>query len=262
MISVIIPTHDRPQYLIRAIKSVLRQSHQDFEILVVDDASRINVREVILQAEICNLGKIDIVRTATNSGPANARNVGISKASGQIVAFLDDDELSDGYLANLAQLYSRGATCSWSSVAYNFYNLCGFVARKEILYSDSWSQIKKTLHFLQIGVGHGFACKRSLFDEVGFFDSTLRVVEDTEFFLRLIRSNIPLTINESVGIEIHHHLSDRLTAPKFENLRRAEKQSIIHKYRDFLKTKPEIDIFLRNDDANISASNLSSLQVF
>ncbi|ASJ06241.1 glycosyltransferase family 2 protein [Thermococcus pacificus] len=88
-VSVIIPTYNRAHLLKRAIESVLRQSFDDFELIVVDDASPDNTQEVV---ESLDDGRIRYIRLKKNSGGPVARNTGIKKARGRFIALLDDDD--------------------------------------------------------------------------------------------------------------------------------------------------------------------------
>lgn len=89
LVSVIIPFYNRPIKTIRAIKSVLNQTYQNFEIILVDDGSNENLQ---ILKDFCNNKKIEIF-TKKNAGPASARNFGISQAKGEYIAFLDSDDL-------------------------------------------------------------------------------------------------------------------------------------------------------------------------
>ncbi|ASJ02086.1 glycosyl transferase [Thermococcus profundus] len=88
-VSVIIPTHNRADLLRRAIDSVLYQTFEDFELLVVDDASTDNTPEVV---ESIDDGRVRYLRLKKNSGAPVARNTGIKKSRGEFIAFLDDDD--------------------------------------------------------------------------------------------------------------------------------------------------------------------------
>ncbi|MFH1127766.1 MAG: glycosyltransferase [archaeon] len=88
-VSVIIPTYNRAELLSSAITSVLNQTFQDFEIIIVDDASKDNTQEVISKF---NNRKIKYLYHETNRGEAGARNTGILNSNGQYIAFLDDDD--------------------------------------------------------------------------------------------------------------------------------------------------------------------------
>jgi len=86
-ISVIIPTHSRPQLLLRAVESALAAG-TDVEVVVVDDASSDDT------AEACRaLKDISYIRLVQNQGVAGARNVGVLSSSAEYIAFLDDDDL-------------------------------------------------------------------------------------------------------------------------------------------------------------------------
>ena len=85
--SVIVPTYGRPEYLDRAIESILSQSLQDFEIVVVDDCSPAPVSPSSTDP------RIRLIRAKQNGGPAAARNLGVEHARGRYLAFLDDDDI-------------------------------------------------------------------------------------------------------------------------------------------------------------------------
>jgi glycosyltransferase involved in cell wall biosynthesis/2-polyprenyl-3-methyl-5-hydroxy-6-metoxy-1,4-benzoquinol methylase len=85
LFSVIIPTHNRPDYLAEAIESVLAQTVQDFEVIVVDDGSEPPVPEH-------DDPRVRLTRRQQAVGPSQARNDGASAANGEYLAFLDDDD--------------------------------------------------------------------------------------------------------------------------------------------------------------------------
>lgn len=89
LVSVIIPTHTRAALLTRAIRSVRQQTYPYLEIIIVDDASKDNTREVV---ESFSDPRIRYIRHDTNRGGSAARNTGIRAATGKFIAFLDDDD--------------------------------------------------------------------------------------------------------------------------------------------------------------------------
>jgi len=88
-VSIIIPTYNRAHLVGRAIRSVLNQTYQDFEIIVVDDASIDNTEEVVKSFED---NRIRYIRHEKNKGAAAARNTGIKAARGEFIAFQDSDD--------------------------------------------------------------------------------------------------------------------------------------------------------------------------
>ena len=89
MISVIIPTYNTALLIERTIRSVLAQSCQDFEILIIDDCSTDNTLEVV---KTIKDERIRILEQPENRGPAAARNRGLAEAKGEYCAFLDGDD--------------------------------------------------------------------------------------------------------------------------------------------------------------------------
>jgi glycosyltransferase involved in cell wall biosynthesis len=100
LFSVIIATYDRPRFLAEAIDSVLRQTIQDFEILVVDDASP-------YPAEVPDDPRVRLIQRQTNGGPAAAWNTALEAAVGRAVTFLGDD---DWYTPQRLELAREGLT--------------------------------------------------------------------------------------------------------------------------------------------------------
>ncbi|WP_417440098.1 glycosyltransferase family 2 protein [Idiomarina abyssalis] len=93
LISIVIPTFNAEKYIVDTIESVLYQTHTEFEVLVVDDCSTDSTVELVNELE----GKdprVKLIQLNHNTGgPAEPRNVGIEKATGEWIAFLDADDL-------------------------------------------------------------------------------------------------------------------------------------------------------------------------
>lgn len=89
MVSVVIPTFNRSKLVTRAIRSVQEQTYSNLEILVIDDASPDDTQEVVSGMSDA---RIRYIRHETNRGGSGARNTGIRAATGEYIAFLDDDD--------------------------------------------------------------------------------------------------------------------------------------------------------------------------
>jgi glycosyltransferase involved in cell wall biosynthesis len=87
-VSIILPTYNRAQLICEAIDSILNQTYQDFQIIVVDDGSTDNTAEVLKSY----IPKIRYIQQE-NKGPGDARNRGIEDAKGKYIAFLDSDDI-------------------------------------------------------------------------------------------------------------------------------------------------------------------------
>lgn len=92
LITVVMPNYNGHRFVEQAIDSVLSQTYQDFELLVVDDCSKDDSLQLIKQKAQSD-SRIRVIALEKNAGVANARNVGIREAKGKYIALLDNDDL-------------------------------------------------------------------------------------------------------------------------------------------------------------------------
>ena len=92
LVSVVVPTYDRPDVLPRAIESVAVQTYPNVELLVVDDHSPTPARESLDGSSVDGFTRFECIRHERNRGGSAARNTGIEAAEGEFIAFLDDDD--------------------------------------------------------------------------------------------------------------------------------------------------------------------------
>jgi glycosyltransferase involved in cell wall biosynthesis len=91
-VSIITPTFNSEPYIAKTIESVLAQSYQNWEMIIIDDCSYDKSREII--SSYCKQDRrIKLFQMPFNSGTAKARNLAIQKAQGEYIAFLDSDDL-------------------------------------------------------------------------------------------------------------------------------------------------------------------------
>lgn len=89
LVSVIIPTYNRPKYLKETLESVVKQTYPNIEIIVIDDGSP-NIDAL----EVCeNFNSATYIKIENSGGPAKPRNIGIKNSNGKYIAILDDDDL-------------------------------------------------------------------------------------------------------------------------------------------------------------------------
>lgn len=105
--SVVIPLFNKAAYVVETLESLVKQIKQPDELIIVDDASTDGslalVKEYLQQQTVfCENCRIEIIELPENKGPGNARNIGLAKANGELVSFLDADDIYHPYLLSLA----------------------------------------------------------------------------------------------------------------------------------------------------------------
>lgn len=214
-VSVVIPTYNRAEHVVGAVKSALEQSRPPAEVIVVDDGSTDQTPEVVSAMP----GPVRQVRQE-NAGVSAARNRGVQEATGDWVAFLDSDDRW-----NVDKLQCQMAALEWGdggrwSVAdahvvpaasspdpdYRAFNRGYPLLEETDQDAEVWfarhlkaGWIEESGKDLKLYVGDlfpillrgnliqpsGLIVERRLFEEVGGFDSSRRLAEETEFALRL-----------------------------------------------------------------------------
>ncbi|WP_029323231.1 glycosyltransferase family 2 protein [Butyrivibrio sp. AE3004] len=92
-VSIIVPVYNAGNYILETISMVQRQTYDNFELILVDDASSDNSADLIRSAISAGDNRIKLIQKATNGGAALARNAGIAAATGRYIAFLDADDI-------------------------------------------------------------------------------------------------------------------------------------------------------------------------
>ena len=89
LISIIVPVYNCEEYIEKCIDSILHQTYQNFELIVINDGSKDNTLEKL--KKYINKNKITII-SIENNGVSNARNLGIKNSKGDYICFIDSDE--------------------------------------------------------------------------------------------------------------------------------------------------------------------------
>src|SRR5437773_3884093 len=175
LISCIIPVFNGERYLTEGLDSILAQTYRPIEIIVVDDGSTDGTRELVASYR-------DQVRYLwqPNSGPATARNQGLSAASGEFVAFLDADDLwhPEKLQRQMARFQARPELDYCVAHAQNFW--VPELIEEERRFCDH--RISKPLPGYVTGT---LLVRHALFGTVGLFNPNIKHADDTEWFLRV-----------------------------------------------------------------------------
>ncbi|WHZ14751.1 MAG: Glycosyltransferase [Nitrospira sp.] len=185
MVSVIVPTHNRPERLQVALRSLARQEYQDFEVIVVNDGMT-PVETIVAEANLA--GRITLVNHDRNRGLAASRNTGLRLARGTYIAYLDDDDrfLPD-HLATLVTFLEGGThqvayTDAWRIAEREVEGVMTEVGRDQPYHFDfDASRLLVSNYIPVLCLMH----RKSCLDEAGRFDESLFVHEDWDLWIRL-----------------------------------------------------------------------------
>ena len=180
--SVIIPAYNRKYFLKIAVESVLSQSFQDFELIIVDDGSTDSTKTLI--KEYLNFSRKIHYLYQENKGPASARNKGIKKAKGEFICFLDSD---DRYRINKLEItYEFIKKFPQFKIFHTeeiWYRKGVLLSQKKIHKKPEGFVFKEALRLCCISIST-CAIHKSIFSEIGLFDEKMPVCEDYDFWLR------------------------------------------------------------------------------
>ncbi|PJX28504.1 hypothetical protein CAP47_00485 [Psychroflexus sp. S27] len=126
-VSVVIPFYSNIEWLREAVNSVLQQSYQDYEVIVVNDGSKENDREFVLE-----YGKLITYLKTENKGPGAARNLGIKMSSGKYIAFLDSDDIWLPTKLESQISFMETNEWEWTHSSYSLFNDKNLKTIKEV----------------------------------------------------------------------------------------------------------------------------------
>ncbi|MBR2024469.1 MAG: glycosyltransferase family 2 protein [Clostridia bacterium] len=195
-ISVIIPVYNVEKYLKDCIDSILMQSMQDYEIILVDDGS--TDRSGAICDEYANKKENIFAYHKENGGPSDARNLGISKAKGEYIVFVDSDDYFDDY-----KIFEKMLTASQNGqidvVAYciKFYDAISGRLQEKQYYDESINDLPNLEEKLKYVISNdqtvisscGYAVKREFILKNDLFFEKGIVAEDTERTMRIFSCN-------------------------------------------------------------------------
>lgn len=191
-VSVIIPAYNRAYIINEAIASVLSQTFTDFEVLIIDDGSTDNTRQVI---ESIGDERIRYFHK-DNGGASSARNVGLTKATGNFIAFLDtDDHWPDNYLEKMIIHFENDHEIGIAYCMTSVQNSNGKVEISGEASRCHSGMITANL-FVNSVIWPSAAIIRKTAAEGFYFDEKLKNSEDSDIFLRLSTTTRAKFVND------------------------------------------------------------------
>jgi len=257
LVSVIIPTYNRGHLIEDSIKSVFNQTYKNIELIIVDDASTDNTKEVVTKL---NNDKLVFIELKENSGPSVARNKGINIAKGEIIAFLDSDDrwYPEKTEEQVKLLINSGKPVGAVFCGMEFYDYKTKEKTGEhIITVDIKRNFKTGRYFLTPQTGTVLVYK-SVLEEVGGFDERLKANEDTELAIRICKKyNFALLNKILVKITRNH---EQLMAND-ENYIQA-REIIFYKHYDFLSNHILFGLAKQIANYSILHSDISKAKKF
>jgi glycosyltransferase involved in cell wall biosynthesis len=195
-VSVIMPTYNRAKLLGRAIQSILDQTYQDFELIIVDDGSTDDTESLV---KSFNSEKIRYIRHRKNRGASAGRNTGIRSAQGEYVALQDSD---DEWMPEKLEKQMRAFATAPPEVGVVYTGFYIIVNNKKKYMPSASITPKDGNIFSSIIKGEylvspqTIVVKRECFERAGMFDERFPAMEDWELSLRLSRHYHFKYINE------------------------------------------------------------------
>ena len=200
LLTIVIPTCDRPKLLQNAIASVKANGGHDIPTIIIDDGNRFPVNASLLPAETT------VLKTDGKVGAGSARNLGVQAANTEYVLFLDDDdEFINGYVSYVLN------ECIPSTHKVGVANSSAEVKQKSSVLKKNTS-LRKAM----FGAGTGLWVERQLFLNIGGFGHEITIDEDSQFFCKLREEGVNIFSSNIVGVKfapacIDHHQHNSLT---------------------------------------------------
>lgn len=203
--SIVIPTFNSAEYIVETISSLLEQDYDDYEIILVDDGSTDNTKEVI--APYLN-DRVRYIYQGNSGGPAKPRNVGIANAKGEFIFFFDSDDIAlSGKMQASVALLDAQPDVGMLFTNFNLADGDGLITEQR--YLDKYPTLKGLLdnqigdHAFLLGstdcftgliksnfIGTpGVVIRRSVFGKVGLFDETMRNLDDRDMWIRAAKES-------------------------------------------------------------------------
>jgi len=206
LVSVVIPTRDRHDLVVAAIRSAREQTYDNVEIVVVDDGSR---PALDLPADLTGDPRVRVLRLDSPVGPASARNSGVAASRGALLAFLDDDDTwrPEKIARQVATLVAANEGVAAVECGFDLWRNGRLVARYVPPASRDLAATLVEKPCLQPST---VLLRRSAFEHLGGFNPALRRVEDWDLWVRFADEYDATTLGDVLVDRIDSQSKDQL----------------------------------------------------
>lgn len=192
LVSIIIPVYNGEKYLAEAIESILSQTYRPFEIIIVDDGSTDGTAKIA-----ADFGNNVCYVYQSNSGPATARNKGLRMSKGNVIAFLDVDDLWPENNLNL--LVDEMLRDPVMEVIRGNAQLMKYNTETGE-FDLVWNPKAAFPYYIGAAI-----YRKSAFRKVGLFDTTLKFGEDRDWYNRVNELNLKVKRLEHITLLVRRH---------------------------------------------------------
>lgn len=233
LVSVILPTYNRPEFLPEAVKSVADQTYKNIELIVVDDHSPQPSREAIDETITSDLD-FRYIRHDINKGANEARKTGIRASTGELLAFLDDDDVwKKSKIEQQVEGFRKGANDL--GVVYTGQQYVNREGRITYLHIPdlNGTVTKQMLRGEPVGNFSSIMVRRDFLDEVGMPDGRLPSWQDREWLLRLSRHCTFEPVREP--LVVRRFVADEQISDNYEAKRDVSYPLFLEKHRSLAR---------------------------
>ena len=225
LVSIIIPTYNSSKFISETIHSILNQTYQNFEIIVIDDCSTDNTLSILKKIKNQSNKTIKIFKTHKNFGTgAGTRNLGIRSAKGDLICFNDSDDLWEKEKLQEQLINYKDKKCIYFSSARYFVNkkkkssffinflrklVQMFVVKKINNNGFYWFYLYNPVLTSSVLI-HKNAFKNN------FFDQHINAREDIDMWIRLRKENYRLFLNSKILVNIRRRKNSSSSNPRKE----------------------------------------------
>lgn len=230
-ISVIVPLYNAENYLKRCIDSIINQTYQNLEIILINDGSTDNTLEII--NEYAQKKDTIIVIDKKNSGVSDSRNLGIEKSTGEYITFIDsDDWLEENAIESLyEQLKKSNYNIIRGKYIREIENKKSQKAIEKFSYNieDKEKNIQRLIDLILSGEMYCYVwllmIKSNIIKNKVFFNNKLAMMEDTIFYLDLLLDGNDILFSDS--ITYHYYLNKKSASQNIQNAYRNYKNALL-----------------------------------
>lgn len=187
LVSVIIPVYNREKTIVRALRSVLNQTYANYEIIVVNDGSTDGSLSLIRSFVD---DRITVISLSENHGASFARNIGMTEAKGEYIAFQDSDDewLADKLEIQVDYMFNNGLYAVFCPYNQFFYGYKSLIPDQIFYqYEEIEKSILKILSRNNIIGTPSLVISKEIIEKVGVFDTQLFRLEDYDYVIRIAK---------------------------------------------------------------------------